>query len=203
MAPPPLMLVSDAQRIGRASFLDALQAGWDHGLEVVQIREPDPEELLVEVAQRRPRGTAIIVNGHADLCLRMGLDGVHVGGGDVRLVRAARYVVGPGAVIGYSAHALDELGPAAEAGADYVTFSPVHGALSKVHPLPAVGVEGLAKACASTSLPVYALGGMTPETTPAVRAAGATGVATIGAVLDVERPGDAVAEFLSAWASAD
>ena len=62
-----------------------------------------------------------------------------------------RAEVGPAAWVGYSAHWLEEIPRAVSASADYLTFSPVFGAWSKQHPLAAVGVDGLAAACAASS----------------------------------------------------
>jgi thiamine monophosphate synthase len=50
------------------------------------------------------------------------------------------------------------------------------------------GLEALAAVCREVSLPVVAIGGLTPAHAPAVRDAGATGLAAISAVLQAERP---------------
>jgi len=45
-------------------------------------------------------------------------------------------------------------------------------------------------------LPVFAVGGLTPERVPEVMRAGASGVAVIGAILGADRPAEVVSEFL-------
>ena len=204
---PPLMAISAAERLGREHFLDALSAAWEAGLPMLQIREPglaveSLRTLAEAVISAAPPGRRVLINRQPRLAAQLGVDGVHIGGGDPAAVRAAREVVGPDGLVGYSAHQERELDEAATAGADYVTFSPIFGALSKQHPLPSVGVSALARVCSWSPIPVYALGGVTPEHVDEVKRAGAVGIATIGAIWDADRPGDRVREFLSRWEQA-
>ncbi|GAA4921143.1 thiamine-phosphate pyrophosphorylase/hydroxymethylpyrimidine kinase/phosphomethylpyrimidine kinase/thiamine-phosphate diphosphorylase [Stackebrandtia albiflava] len=88
-------------------------------------------------------------------------------------------------VVGRSAHAGDP--PPGDV--DYLTFSPVHASTSKPGYGPATGVVGLAAACRSTLLPVYALGGIeTPERAERARHAGAHGVAVMGVIMRAPDP---------------
>ncbi len=205
---PPLYLITDAERIGVERLLAAAGAAVSRGLRWIQVREPTWEpgsvRLLIErlresVSRNTSERCRIVVGRRPELALELGLDGVHVGGGSLANVRAARDLLGPRALVGYSAHSLAEISAAAEAGADYVSFSPIFGAISKAHPLPPVGLEGLRAACAMADLPVYALGGVTAETAHELRKAGAAGAAMIGAILDSADPGSAVRDFLSGW----
>ncbi len=50
--------------------------------------------------------------------------------------------------------------------------------------------------------PVLAVGGLTPERVPEVLAAGAAGVAVIGAIYAAPRPADATKAFLDALGKA-
>lgn len=71
------------------------------------------------------RDVALVIETHAVLAERLGLDGVHLTDG-ARSVRAVRKALGPDAIVGtfcgQSAH--DGI-TAGEAGADYVSFGPV------------------------------------------------------------------------------
>lgn len=206
-----LQLISDAARVGEATFLRALEAALEAGLRRVQVREPSfgPERLeafarrVAEVARRGAReDVLVIVSRRADLVGRLGLAGVHVGGAAPAEVAAARSVVPPGALVGYSAHAVGEIEEAARCGADYATYSPIFGAISKRHALPSVGLEGLRDACARSPIPVYALGGILPEHAGEVRRAGAAGAAMIGGILGAPDPAAAVRRFFELWESA-
>lgn len=206
----PLQLISDAARVGEAKFFEALEAALRAGLRRVQLREPawDPErfEAFVKDAadfiRNGPwRDALILVSRRADLVDRLGLDGVHVGGGKPEDVRAARAAVRAGSIVGYSAHSIEEILEAARQGADYVSYSPIFGSLSKRHPLEPVGIEGLRRACSASPIPVYALGGILPEHAAEIRRAGAAGAAMIGGILDAADPAAAVRGFLEGWAS--
>lgn len=177
---------------------------------MVQVREPEwgGERLRGLVLRVRESlaatggGVVIAGRGRLELAAELGLDGVHVSGGDPARVEEARARLGAGALVGYSAHALGELEAAARRGADYLTYSPVLGAFSKEHPLPPTGFAGLAAACAASPIPVYALGGIAPEHAGDVRRAGAAGAAMIGGLAGAADPESAARRFLALWTEA-
>ncbi len=91
---PPLMLISDAGRVGMERFLEVLAEAWSAGLLLLQVREREMETALPRIlSSERPVTSKILVNRRADLCVRYSLDGVHVGGGDPARVKEARSVV--------------------------------------------------------------------------------------------------------------
>ena len=73
-----------------------------------------------------------------------------------------------------------EAARAEEEGADYLFLSPVFPPRSKTTAGPTLGVAGFAAVAAKANLPVYALGGVTPESLGALREAGAAGAAVCG-----------------------
>ena len=80
-------------------------------------------DALREVAHARD--VAIVIQDHAAMATRHGLDGVHLSDGS-RRVRTLRGDLGPDAIIGAWCGATRHAGiAAAEAGADYVAFGPV------------------------------------------------------------------------------
>jgi thiamine monophosphate synthase len=82
--------------------------------------------------------------------------------------------------VGRSVHAADEAAAASRAGGlDYQLFGTVFESASKPGRTPA-GLDALRDAVAATTLPVLAVGGMTHERWPEVRAVGAAGFAAIG-----------------------
>lgn len=91
---------------------------------------------------------------------------------------------------------------AGENGVDYVFVSPVFPTTSKPGYGPALDVAGLEAICAASQVPVYALGGITPANARACLAAGAAGVAVMGAVMaatDPERTTGELVEAVSGW----
>ncbi|MER3469224.1 MAG: thiamine phosphate synthase, partial [Thermoflexus sp.] len=71
----------------------------------------------------------------------------------------ARRRLGPGRWIGVSVHSLAEAQRAAEAGADYITLSPIFPSISKPDYGPPLGLEVLRQVATAVPLPVIALGG--------------------------------------------
>ena len=110
----------------------------------------------------------------------MGARGVHLPtGGDPREARA---MLGDGAIIGVSAHSVEEAARSASCGANYVTLSPIYESASKPGYGPALGACAL-RAASQLAVPVVALGGVSLERVGACLEAGAAGVAVMGAVM--------------------
>ncbi len=158
------------------------------GVKTVQLRAKGLDtRALVGLAQRlapivRDGGGRLLINDRADVAAVAGADGVHLGQQDVPLGRA-RAILGPDAIIGISTH--DEIQARTAAGAaDYITFGPVFSTATRAGAAPAVGLERLAAVCSEHALPVVAVGGITLDRCGEARAAGATAVAMIGAVVE-------------------
>lgn len=132
------------------------------------------------------RRAAILVNRRVDVALAAGADGVHLGF-DALGPAEARALLGPGRLVGVSAHAVDELAPAAAAGADYAHLAPLFDPFSKAPERPPLGLAALA-AARGAGLPVLAQGGIDAARAAAAVRAGAAGVAVTGAVLGAADP---------------
>jgi thiamine-phosphate pyrophosphorylase len=185
------------QRYGHLEVARLALAG---GAEVIQLREkrPLPEAELIALARAvalecERRGARCVVNDHVEVARAAGA-GVHVGRGDPEPEHARR-VLGPAALVGVTVHDMDELRTAVAGPADYLGVGPVFGTTSKETGLPALGLEGLASLVRATSLPVIAIGGITPERVASVIAAGAHGVAVLGGVCLAEDPVRATAAY--------
>jgi thiamine-phosphate pyrophosphorylase len=129
-------------------------------------------------------------------------DGVHLPF-DSMGVSMARKLLGPERLIGVSSHSPPDVAGAAREGADFAVFGPIFDPLSKPAAGPAWGASGLASACRAGAIPVFALGGVTPERAYELFASSAptarpAGVASIGAIFAAESPALATAAMLSA-----
>ena len=128
-------------------------------------------------------GAALVINDRIDLALAVGAHGVHLGQTDVPLDRA-RSIVGERLWLGISTHSLEQVHAAIASGAaDYLAYGPVFATSTKANPDPVVGLDGLRAAVAAAgSLPVVAIGGITPDRAADVYATGASSICAIGAV---------------------
>ncbi len=143
--------------------------------------------LLEKLLPLREQGLKLVISRRLDLVRAYGLDGVQLAADAIPLSEARAWL-GPDALIGYSAHSGPEARLAEKEGASYVTLSPIYPTSSKPG-APGRGPAWLAGAIRGLSLPVLALGGLTPARTREVLEAGAWGiaaVAAIGAAPDVE-----------------
>ena len=166
---------------------DAVKAGVDW----VQIREKDlPARKLtdltrtaIEASERAAAGRArILVNDRFDAAWAAAAGGVHAGETSlpIRALAEARRGLGRESfLVGASCHSLSGVVSAAADGADYVFFGPVFATPSKASFGAPQGLAKLAAACASVSIPVMAIGGITVENAASCREAGAAGMAAI------------------------
>lgn len=98
---------------------------------------------------------------------------------------------------GRSCHDHEEVRRAVGEGASYVTISPVAASASKPGYGPALGEAGVRRAVAvAGEVPVFALGGVGAGNAAMIRAAGAHGVAVMGAVMRDLDPARVVAGVL-------
>lgn len=141
----------------------------------------------------------LVVNHRLDIALAVGADAVQLGRGALP-IGAVRDVAGESLRIGASVHDLPTADRRRLEGADYLVAGSVYETAS--HPdTPAAGLE-LIERLAPMELPVVAIGGITADRLPDVVAAGASGVAVIGAVWNAPRPIEAAAALCAALAGA-
>jgi thiamine-phosphate pyrophosphorylase len=141
-------------------------------------------------------GAIFIVNDRCDLALAVDADGVHLGQADLSLTDA-RGILGSERIIGVSTHRPEQVKEASEGGATYLGFGPIFPTGTKSDHEPVVGVEALHRIRPLTRLPIFAIGGMTPENATAAVQAGADGIAVISAVLDAPDVAASVRELMS------
>ncbi|MDZ5446249.1 thiamine phosphate synthase [Micromonospora sp. 4G57] len=171
---------------------------------VVQVRVEDDatDRQAYELARRvvalcRPYGATCLVNDRLHVALAVDAAGGHVGADDLP-VRAARRVLGSAAVLGATAREPGSAAEAVAAGASYLGVGPCHATTTKTG-LPApIGPAGVRAVAAAVDVPVIAIGGVTAASVPALRAAGAYGVAVVGALSGAADPARATAELLGA-----
>ena len=119
------------------------------------------------------------------LAVASGADGVHLASTDPWPDAA----VPAGLGIGRSCHTIHDLVAAAERHAGWATYSPVFATASKPGYGPPLGIDGLAAGSrAVPALAVLALGGVDATTAGRCIAAGASGVAVMGAVMGATDP---------------
>jgi thiamine-phosphate pyrophosphorylase len=143
-----------------------------------------------------PYGAIVIVNDRADLARMSGGAGVHLGQDDLPPA-AARTLLGPAAIVGWSTHTVEQIDAALGEPVSYVAVGPVFGTQTKETGYSPVGVD-LVSAAASRSggRPVVAIGGITLDTARLAIDAGASCVAVISDLLAGADPAARVRRFV-------
>ena len=197
-----LLLVTDRYQTQGRPLPTVLRQAMQGGVPAVQLREHDlPTTDLLSLAQEirvitAPRAVPLLMNDRVDLVLALGLDGIHLRANRLP-VPAARRLVGAHRLVGISTHSVDEVRQANHDGADYVVFGPIFDTPSKRLFGPPLGLDALTDVCRHSTIPVFAVGGVTSVRVRDVRRAGAYGVAVIGAILGRDDVAAATIELLA------
>jgi len=147
------------------------------GARVLQVRiKPAGAGELLRIARMARRvcddaRALLIVNDRIDVAIAARADGVHLGQTDVPIADARR--LGK-LIVGVSTHDVEQVERAVAQGADYLGFGPVFATTTKANPDPEQGLVGLRAAVAAAGgTPIVAIGGVTPEHSAELYAAGA------------------------------
>ena len=161
----------------------------DGGATFIQLRDKHgaPKDFLRDaeaaIIVARQNNVRIVINDRVDMAMALSADGVHLGQSDMP-VDAARRLLGPEAIIGFSTHTVTQVEIARALPVDYVAFGPIFNTRTKRDHEPIVGLDRLREVkhlLGETSL--VAIGGITAENFSTTLAAGADSVAVISELL--------------------
>src|SRR5579862_1652696 len=198
---PSLYLITDRTLTNGRPLEDIVHDACEGGVRMVQLREKDlPNRELYDLARTlrtitNQFGTKLLINGRIDIALAAEADGVHLPVNGVPIA-VARKALNKG-IIGASTHSLTQAEKAQDDGADFITFGPIFSTPSKEKYGPALGLTVLKEITSKIKIPVFAIGGITPERAAECRAHGAHGVAVISAVMGAREVAVAVENFTS------
>lgn len=146
----------------------------------------------------RRYGAQVLVHTHVSMAAGIDALGAHLASEALHrdgAIALARSLLAPGALLGVSAHAADAIPPEV----DYALLAPVFSPTSKPRDERApLALEGLRAACATSPVPLVALGGIDGANARACLDAGAHAVAVLGGVMGALDPGAALRRLISA-----
>lgn len=180
---------------GRIGFLQIREQV--HGGDYEPASDRELQELIIplKILCEKFR-VKLIINSRADLVKTYSLEGVHLGENSSD-VASARSLLGPGKLIGYSAHSQSEVGESFASGADYVSLSPIFKPLSKNTEASELGLIELKRICGIfPGKKIFALGGISKDNFTDCLKAGASGVSLISSILLASDPKRAASEFI-------
>jgi 8-oxo-dGTP diphosphatase len=171
LALPHEYAITDAGRMGIGPMLAALEARFTSALKLVQIREPlltPPEKELFSaqaIGLAHRYGAKVMVKAPFK-----GADGLHLTAAELAALQAR-----PHGLVAASCHTRAEIEKAMALELDFAVLGPVR---EKSGALP-LGWERFAALVRGTTIPVYAIGGLTRADLEAAWRAGAHGIAMI------------------------
>ncbi len=189
------------------AFCRLVESLFAAGVRMLQVRDKRLlDDLLVErvrtavaaahgIDSERP--PLVVVNDRVQVAAAAGADGVHLGADDMP-VPDARQVLGPGAIIGRTAHTIDEARDAVADGADYLGVGPCFPSMTKSFATHAP--REFLRTAAALPRPVFSIGGITVDRLPELRGLGITRVAVAGAITGMADPAAEARRFLEALA---
>jgi thiamine-phosphate pyrophosphorylase len=173
------------------------------GAPLIQLRPKQVDDMLAysvgcQVASLcADAGVPLIMNDRPDIALAVGASGVHVGVTDLP-VPVVSWVMKDMAMVGGTCRDVSTAQAHERAGAAYLGVGPVYDTDTKIDLPSSIGPKGIAEIVAATKLPVIAIAGISVQRVAEVMAAGAHGIAILGAVAMADDPAEATAAFMNA-----
>ena len=177
---PVLYAISNVAELGEQEFMRRMEAALRNGLRMVQLREKDYSRAALRALALkmqpliRRHDARLMINADIDLVQEIGADGLQLTGAQLAELSARPAVDWCGA----SCHSAEELRRAEALGCDFALLSPVLATQS--HPGAShLGWERFSAIVAGSSIPVYALGGLTHDDMHSAWQHGAHGIALL------------------------
>jgi len=195
-----IYLITEHERLRFSELLARTEAVITSGIAALQYRNKQAEHkqrlaeasLLQQIC--KDYEVPFIINDDIDLALELGAEGVHLGRDDGDWAEARRRV-GKEMLIGVSCYNdLARADLAVQGGADYIAFGAMFPTTSKANTVNAS--PGLIRQAKQRyTVPIVAIGGITPENCGPVIAAGADLLAVISSVYLANNPYQALETF--------
>ncbi|WP_372638862.1 thiamine phosphate synthase [Fodinibius sp.] len=194
-------LITDRKQCHPRPLTEVVEQACRQGIRAVQLREKDlggralfalAGELRVITRRWKAK---LFINDRTDVALAAGADGVHcretgINPGKIKCLRSSL-------IVGSSVHSIESSRRAEQEGADFLLFGPVFYTASKAKYGAPQGTAALQEVVESVAVPVFAVGGITPERARECRSAGAYGVAGISSIMMADSVGQRVNQWKS------
>ena len=154
------------------------------------LREKDLSENEYEILARqimsvcKETGTPCILHSFVHAAIKLGADKIHL---PISRLRTLGTDIKSFSVIGASCHSADEAKEAEALGCTYITAGHIFDTDCKAGS-PGRGIRFLSEICKSVSVPVYAIGGITPDSINEIYHAGAAGACIMSGIMRCNAP---------------
>lgn len=170
----------------------------------LRMKETDNETIIAEAKRILPVAQAnnavLIINDRADIALKCGAHGVHLGKTDMT-VAEARKLLGEKMIIGATANTLDDIRALALQQPDYIGLGPFRFTTTKKNLSPIIGLEGYKSILSemkslNIQIPVVAIGGIVADDVTDILSTGVHGIALAGAIVANEKIEENTKQYL-------
>ena len=185
-----LYAVTDRSWTGRLTLYEQVELALQGGATMVQLREKalSEAEMITQAKELlelcHSYNVPLIINDNADIALKVGADGVHVGIEDAP-VAGIRRKAGSGFIVGATAKTVEQAKAAEAAGADYLGVGAVFPSPTKQNAVR-ITTEQLKTICGSVNIPAVAIGGIGLHNMNEIAGGGMKGVAVVSAIFAAE-----------------
>lgn len=183
-----LYAVSDSRWLNGRTIEEVVQEAIEGGITMLQLRDKNStEDEIISDAEKlfpicKKAGILLIINDYPEIAKKCGADGVHLGLSDGS-IENARKLLGDHAIIGATAHNLEEAKSAEKAGADYLGVGAAFGSSTKKN-ASNFNIEDYLEITSNVSIPVVAIGGINSDNISKLNGFGLAGVAVVSAIFD-------------------
>ena len=185
-----LYAVTDRSNICNLTLYEQIEKALQGGVTCLQLREKNlsegefiSEAVKVKELCRR-YNVPLIINDNADVAIKSGADGVHVGIEDTP-VDELRKKLPKGFIIGATAKTVEQAKAAEKAGADYIGVGAVFPSPTKANAIRITHKE-LQQICSAVSIPSVAIGGISYDNMDELKGGGMEGIAVVSAIFSAD-----------------
>lgn len=181
-----LYAVTDRSWVGKQTLYEQIEDALKGGVTCLQLREKNlPEDEFIKEAIKVKKicnkyNVPLIINDNANVALKSGADGVHVGIEDTP-VYELRKKCPKDFIIGATAKTVNQAKEAQEAGADYIGVGAVFSSPTKKNAIR-ITKEQLKEICSCVSVPSVAIGGINLDNMTELENSGVDGIAVVSSL---------------------
>ncbi len=180
------------------SYIESAKLALDCGIRLIQLRMKQSSEneilntayILKEECDKY--GAKLIMNDNADLALKIGAYGVHIGQND-EAISIVRNKIKENQIIGMTCNTKEQILKALEQKADYIGLGPYRFTNTKENLSPVLGIEGYKDL--KCDIPIYAIGGIRLEDAEKLAQTSVYGIALSSMILESKEPENLIKEL--------
>lgn len=176
----------------KENFLKRIEKIYLGGAEKIILREKDlNEEEYIELAKKCLEicGGRLYINSRKEVAKKLGIKNIHL---PLTLFDGKDGFEN----VGVSVHSVKDALKARELGADYLIAGHIFETDCKKG-VPPRGVSFLADIVNAVDIPVYGIGGITPQNAQSLKAVGARGVCVMSSIMSCRNPAELIDRFIA------